>query len=302
MLRLTGCPHRSGCHGWILYTQPESERNSWYIDFYKSACQRYGMSIELGIYNNTIYDHTILPWAEAGCQLRQLVKQEQPVFVINRTRDYHLAEFLEQLNIHVYNPSQTAELGNHKAKACRYMQQHGIPVMPSVYGIDKTTKDMPMDVPFIIKSYSGHGGTEVFFINNMQEWEDWICRCCSQRTEYLAQQPASDLGKDVRVYVVGNQIAAAVLRTSQNDFRSNSCLGGTAQLYQLTKTERHLVEQAISGLQIGMAGIDFIFHHGQMVFNEIEDMAGARNLYALTDYDIADEYVRFIKKDSSNIL
>ena len=45
------------------------------------------------------------------------------------------------------------------------------------------------------------------------------------------------------------------------------------------------------GLDIGMAGIDFIFHHGRMVFNEIEDAAGARALYTLTDYDLVEDFV-----------
>ena len=46
-----------------------------------------------------------------------------------------------------------------------------------------------------------------------------------------------------------------------------------------------------------MAGIDFIFHQGQMIFNEIEDVAGARSLYSLTDYDIVDDYVSYIQEE-----
>ena len=79
-------------------------------------------------------------------------------------------------------------------------------------------------------------------------------------------------------------------------FRSNYCLGGTAALYTLTDKERKLAVQAVRGLEIGMAGIDFIFHNGEMVFNEIEDMAGARALYALSYYDIADDYIRYIRE------
>ena len=53
-------------------------------------------------------------------------------------------------------------------------------------------------------------------------------------------------------------------------------------------------------LSIGMAGIDFIFHQGQMVFNELEDMVGARGLYSLTDHDIVDDYVGFVCKVLAN--
>ena len=37
--------------GWILYTRPESIRNRHYIDLYHEACQKYGMSVTLGIYD-----------------------------------------------------------------------------------------------------------------------------------------------------------------------------------------------------------------------------------------------------------
>ena len=91
-----------------------------------------------------------------------------------------------------------------------------------------------------------------------------------------------------------------MLRTSETDFRSNYCLGGSVELYQLSGRERELVQRAADGLSIGMAGIDFIFDHGRMVFNEIEDMAGARGLYSLTDYDIVDEYIGFIQEERRN--
>ncbi len=117
------------------------------------------------------------------------------------------------------------------------------------------------------------------------------------KKQYVIQKAASDLGRDVRVYVVGNRITAAVLRTSGTDFRSNYCLGGSVELYHLTEAERRLTERVMAQFSIGMAGIDFIFHNGSMVFNEIEDMAGARGLYSLTDYDIVDDYIGYIKEE-----
>ena len=50
-----------------------------------------------------------------------------------------------------------------------------------------------------------------------------------------------------------------------------------------------------------MAGIDFVFHKGRMIFNEIEDVAGARSLYSLTDYDIVDDYISYIQEELSYV-
>ncbi len=281
--------------GWILYTEGDSSRNPHYIRLYEKACERCGMSVHCGLYRPSVL---ISDKKEAERQLRELLEQETPRFVINRTRDYALAKLLESMGIRVFNPSSIARLGNDKSEAYRYMQQRGIPVMPTVYGIQP-----PPWYPAVAKSCDGHGGTEVWYLADASAWTDWKHERLQEsghrgaEKQYLIQQAASDLGKDVRVYLVGNEIKAAVLRTSQTDFRSNYCLGGKVQLHQLSDQEQELVARTIQGLSIGMAGIDFIFHHGQWVFNEIEDMAGARSLYALTDYDIVNDYIHYIQKE-----
>lgn len=272
--------------GWILYTAIERERNRFYITCYEKACEKYGMTAAVGIYEPPLRWDT-----QAKAALAKFVIAAKPAFVINRTRDYRLAQALETLGVHVYNDSFIAKLGNDKAKAYEFMGKRGIPMMPVCEAFDT-----PRWFPAVMKSRSGHGGTEVFYIKDQLQWQEWKTHHAKALQSYLAQQAASDLGRDLRVYIVGNQITAAVLRTSATDFRSNYCLGGSIALYQLTKAQRTLVEHMIEPLAIGMAGIDFVFHHGQLMFNELEDMAGARALYTLSDYDIADDYIRYIRQ------
>lgn len=286
MLKLTdltsqNCPYT----GWLLYTKQESIRNRRYIDFYRKACEKYGISLKLGIYEPETCRDIGVPSAVAI----SVSDAARPAFVINRTRDARLAAHLERLGIRVYNNSQIAELGNDKEKACRFMENLNIPMMPTIYG---TQSALPF-YPAVAKACGGHGGTEVYFINDEKSWTDWLQNVRQPHKKYIVQQVASDLGRDVRVYIVGNKIYAALLRTSR-DFRSNVCLGGQAQLYELNAAQRSLVQRILAHLDIGMAGIDFLFHNGTMVFNEIEDMAGARSLYALTDDDIADAYIKYI--------
>ena len=113
----------------------------------------------------------------------------------------------------------------------------------------------------------------------------------------LLQKPASDVGKDLRVYVIGNQVVAAILRTSKTDFRSNFSLGGEAAPYRLLAAEEKIVYQILEALPIDFGGIDFIFHHGRLIFNEIEDVVGARMLYACTDVDVVELFISHILKN-----
>jgi hypothetical protein len=40
--------------------------------------------------------------------------------------------------------------------------------------------------------------------------------------------------------------------------------------------------------------VDFLFHQGRLLFNEIEDAVGTRMLYALGERDIVRDYLAFI--------
>lgn len=277
-------------YGWIVYADGDSSLNPHYIDLYRNACKKRGITVKLGIYDQS---QNLLSKGLSSCRLED-GSAGVPEFVVNRTRDYHFAEWLEQAGIRVFNRPFITKIGNDKAEAYRYMQQRNIPVMPTLYG----TQTPPKWYPAVVKSCDGHGGTEVFLIRDHTEWLKWkeqhIKKNNQTVKQYVIQQAASSAGKDIRIYVVGNKIKAAVLRTSQTDFRSNYCLGGNVQMYNLSSKERELAERVIEGLSIGMAGIDFIFHKDQMMFNEIEDVAGARALYSLTDYDIVDDYVDYI--------
>lgn len=296
--------------GWILYDENDSGYSRHYISLYRNACRKRGMSIRAGIYiqrqlseglsafriEHNTSDGLAVHAASDGL-LEHLAADRLPDFVINRTRDYRLARWLEEAGVRVFNPSFLTRIGNDKAWAYRYMKQKKIPVMPTLCG----TQMPPQWYPAVVKSCAGHGGTEVELIRCEADWERWKAWKEQKDRQYIVQQAASCLGKDLRVYVVGNQIRAAVLRTSETDFRSNYCLGGRVQLYPVSDSVKELTGRVMEGLCIGMAGIDFIFHNGQPVFNEIEDVAGARGLYSLSDYDIVDDYISYIQEELRHV-
>ena len=99
------------------------------------------------------------------------------------------------------------------------------------------------------------------------------------------------------MWLIGGKIIAAVLRKSDSDFRSNYCLGGSAQVYTLSESEKALVNKIASLVKYDYIGIDFVFDCGRPVFNEIEDTVGARMVYDKTDIDILSLYCNYIKKE-----
>ena len=271
---------------WILYEKEDYLKNIEYVNLYFKECEKYGISLTLVLKEEL---GLVIKNSETEFYIKG-EKYTKPVLVINRSRDYVLAKHFEMAGIKVWNDSFVTLIGNDKALAYSYAVQKGIPVLNSFYG-----SVVLEEYPYVLKSLNGHGGGEVFLIQTPDEEEKiGYLQEKQESNPFLCQEFADEPGKDVRVYVIGNRIIKAMLRTNETDFKSNYSLGGTVAEYVLNLEEERLVKKVISGLNIGLAGIDFVFHKGKLYFNEIEDVVGARMLYAHTEVDIVAEYVSYL--------
>lgn len=254
--------------GWIIYSIEDFEKNKKFVDMFRENFIENGINLETIILEQIDY--------------RQ---QKLPDFAINRSRDWKVAEYLEENNVRVFNSAKVTKIANNKFENYKYLEG----VVPFMK-VSKNSQDI--DFPKIIKSCGGHGGSQVYLVENSQQEIQAIEELKDK--EYLYQECCSDKGKDVRVYILGNKIVAAVLRTSTGSFKSNFSLGGKVELYQLKQQEKEMVDKIIKKLPLDYAGIDFTFHQGKAVFNEIEDAVGARMLYSISPIDIVSEYVNYI--------
>ena len=198
----------------------------------------------------------------------------EALYVINRTNDYRVAERFEKRGTRVFNPSAFSRLANDKQLCYDFMEQNKIEIMPTRY----------KGVPFVKKPKNGHGGQGVMMCESIDDYDE----------SFVCQKPASDLGKDLRVWVLGDEIVASILRVSESDFRSNFCLGGTAIPYYLSEAETKEVKKIISLVKGDYYGIDFVFDGGKIVFNELEDAVGARMVYEKTDIDIISLFCDYV--------
>jgi len=196
-------------------------------------------------------------------------------FVINRTNDYKIAEYFENKGIRVFNASSLSRLANDKQLCCEFMDKNGIPVMEYNY----------KGIPAVKKPVGGHGGQGVELITKKEEFEHG----------FIYQKPCDTIGRDLRVWVIGGKIITSIMRVNENDFRSNFCLGGKAVPHNMNREEISLVNQITELIHADYIGIDFIFHNGHPIFNEIEDTVGARMVYEKTDIDIIKMYCEYIK-------
>ncbi|WP_080874229.1 ATP-grasp domain-containing protein [Oceanobacillus timonensis] len=278
--------------GWLIYTTSDSIRNKSYIDWFIDEAQKQSIDlvllrredISIGIHHNkqVIYANGRAITAD---------------FAVVRTIDPLLNKQLEQMGIAVFNKPAISETFNHKAYGYLAVQQLGIPVPETYYFPGNLTPSTPpLDFPFVAKTAAGKGGSQVIMLHHLKEWEAY----CQRTTEAFVVQSPKNIqpGKDLRVFVIGKDIIAAVLRENTNDFRANYSLGGKASLYTLSQTEKRTVQKMIDAYDFGLVGIDFMFSHdGEFIFNEVEDAVGSRTLSMLSTINLLEKYVHFIKKN-----
>ena len=247
----------------LIYSPEDAERNREYIEIYRQECRRRGLKFTL-----------MLRDEEEGRGVNDFRGEDK--LYLNRSRDWRLSEKLAKAGLRVMNSPLVCRLGNDKLAAYEWCVEKGIPVMK--------TAETPFCFPCVMKSRDGHGGSEVFMAGDREAAEK--IKAEHPGKSFIFQEPCDTPGRDLRLYIIGNRIAAGMLRTSDRDFRSNFSLGGKAVPHEADEAERAVAEAVMKELWIDNGAIDLIYHEGRPVFNELEDAAGSRMLYKYTDIDI----------------
>ncbi|OIK14358.1 ATP-grasp domain-containing protein [Bacillus sp. MUM 13] len=275
-------------NGWLIYSKNDAEKNQAYINWMLEEAGLLGISLDLHFREDF----------QIGYQNQELFlslhgnSTDLPGFAIVRTIDPFFTKQLELMGVTCYNSSFVSEICNDKAKTHQYLSTYGIPMADTLFY--ETSLDRVFSFPYIVKEVHGRGGNAVYLAGNEDEKKNIRL---DPHGKWIVQKPAQ-LGKDVRVFVIGKKIIAAVLRHSDLDFKANFTLGGSASLYELSEDERLLAEKIASLFDFGLCGIDFIFNEdGSLLLNEIEDVVGSRTLSMLSDINLVREYLTFICDD-----
>jgi gamma-F420-2:alpha-L-glutamate ligase len=291
--------------GWLVYSKQDIDKNQRYIDFYMEEGKLLDMEINLilaedlsfGVRNN----HFFMDYSQEKTKL--------PDFVICRTIFPLLSKQFESMSIPVFNSSHVAEICNDKARTYQYVAQLGIPMVESFFYKNNKVSDLidRIEKPTIIKAVEGHGGSQVFLLNPVDSTD---VESTEKKQRVLKRLKNSNIvlqplighkHQDLRVYVIGKTIIAAILRTAKEGFKSNFSLGGEVEQYVLSENEIQLVNKIMNHFDFGLVGIDFIIgDQGELIFNEIEDVVGARMLYQCTDINLVRLYLGYIKENLKN--
>ena len=157
--------------------------------------------------------------------------------------------------------------------------------------------DTVQGAPLIIKLLEGTQGRGVVLAETRKAAESVIDAFRQLDANILVQEFIKEAGgTDVRAFVVGDRVVAAMKRTgAPGEFRSNLHRGGSAEATKLTTAERRTAVKAAKTLNLNIAGVDMLRSDRGPLIMEVNSSPGLEGIEGATGIDVAGEIVDWIE-------
>jgi ribosomal protein S6--L-glutamate ligase len=154
--------------------------------------------------------------------------------------------------------------------------------------------------PLVIKLLEGTQGIGVVLAETRTAAKSVIQGFMGLSANILVQEYIKEAGgSDLRCFVVGGKVIAAMQRTAPDgDFRSNLHRGGTATLVKLTAQERRTAVNAAKIMGLNVCGVDLLLSNRGPLVMEVNSSPGLGGIEAATNKDVADIIIEFIEKEA----
>ncbi|ATX78218.1 MAG: 30S ribosomal protein S6--L-glutamate ligase [Reinekea forsetii] len=157
--------------------------------------------------------------------------------------------------------------------------------------------------PLVIKLLEGTQGIGVVLADTNKAAESIIEAFMGLKANILVQEYIKEAGgADIRCFVVGNKVVAAMKRQGgEGEFRSNLHRGGTATLVRLSKEERATAVKAAKVMGLNVCGVDLLQSANGPVVMEVNSSPGLEGIEQSTNKDVAGLIYEFIENNAALI-
>lgn len=154
--------------------------------------------------------------------------------------------------------------------------------------------------PLVVKLLEGTQGIGVVLADTNKTAEAIIEAFMGLKANILVQEFIKEAGgADVRCFVVGNKVVAAMKRQgAEGEFRSNLHRGGSAKLVRLTKDERATAINAAKAMGLNVCGVDILQSNNGPVVMEVNSSPGLEGIEKATNKDVAGMIYEFIEMNA----
>ena len=219
-------------------------------------------------------------------------------------RNLHSTAAIEGQGTKVVNCLNTGIFAGNKLFTHMLLQKAGVPTPDATVAFSKDSALEALDkngFPKIIKPTVGSWGRMVSKINDMDSAEGIIdgreamypIHQVHFLEEFVERPP-----RDIRVIVIGDNVAAAIYRNSgDGNWKTNTHLGGSAETCEITNELEDICIKAKDAVNGDIVGIDLMASNDKgMVVHEINNTTEFRNVVRVTGGDIPKLMLEYVKE------
>lgn len=210
----------------------------------------------------------------------------------------------EMMGVYPLNESVAITRSRDKLRSAQLLARRGIGLPVTGFGHSPDDTDdlikLVGGAPLIIKLLEGTQGIGVVLAETRKAAESVTEAFRGLEAHFLLQEYIKEAGgADLRCLVIGDKVAAAMLRQgAEGEFRSNLHRGGTAKTIRITPAERATAVRSAKIMGLNVAGVDILrSNHGPLVM-EVNSSPGLEGIETATGKDIAGMIIGFIEKNA----
>lgn len=210
----------------------------------------------------------------------------------------------EQMGVFCLNPSHAISVSRDKLRALQVLSRHNIGI-PKTLFVRHVSEILPGiermgGPPVVVKLLEGTQGIGVILADSTKVAEAIIETLAGPaKMSVLLQQFVSESrGRDIRAFVVGNRVVAAMRRTAEGDeFRSNIHRGGSAEIVELDEEYTRAAVHAAQIMGLRVAGVDLLEGEKGPILMEVNSSPGLEGIENSTGVDVAGEIIALIEEE-----
>ena len=206
----------------------------------------------------------------------------------------------EQMDVYTPNSSNGIMNSRDKLRSLQILSRHDIGIPHTTFVRDRADVLPAIErlggAPVIIKILEGTQGVGVILAETSKVAEAIIETLQSAKQNVLVQRfVAESKGKDIRAFVVGDRVVAAMRRVAQGDeFRSNVHRGGKAEPIQLDPVFEETAVRAAQILGLRVAGVDMLESKSGPQVMEVNSSPGLEGIETSTGLDVAGAVIDYM--------
>lgn len=227
----------------------------------------------------------------------------QPVVqrCVSYFRGLHLTSALENAGLSVINPFDVSLTCGNKLFTTLALIKAGVPVPKTFVAFTEEGAFEALDrlgYPAVTKPVVGSWGRLVALIKDKDSAQALIESRREIRNAllqiYYFQEYVERPPRDIRVMVIGEEVAAASYRYSpQNDWRTNVARGGTSKPCPITPELESMALRAAEAVGGGALAVDCMESPEGILVHEINSTVEFRGLFSATHVNIARKIVEY---------